>query len=257
MKLLLIGALVALVLVGGAWQFGDSFAPREDPVDRTPRTQTLVAFDSSGQGHDGVNQGSPSLGVPGWRDTAYSFDQPNSWIQIPSSPELNPGERDFLVSAWVNFTVPPSANETYDIIRKGLSYTVSGEFKLEIFPGGAVKCSAKDSTGYEVSITGGTIDVANGKWHKVACARTGSSWSVIVDGSLRSKASSLGSVGNTMPIALGSKYGLEDAPQGRVDEVRFVIADDTGSRLAPKARIRQLVSSDPDGLWHLDEKPPA
>jgi hypothetical protein len=40
-----------------------------------------------------------------------------------------------------------------------------------------------------------------------------------------------------MPLSIGSKYGLEDMPRGRVDEVRLRIAGRTV------------------GLWHLDEEP--
>jgi Concanavalin A-like lectin/glucanases superfamily len=232
---------------------GSSRLPADDA--HTIRAERLIARDSSGHGHHGTNQGGPVMEAPGHRGTAYSFEPPQSWVQVPSSSGLNPGRRDFVLSAWVNIEKGPEVDQTYDIIRKGLAYTTDGEFKLEIYAGGAVRCSVKDSLGREASITGPDVDVTDGGWHHVACARTGSMWSVMVDEVVLSKRARLGSIGNTMPLALGSKYGLEDATRGRVDEVSLVIGAATARRVSPAERISQLLNGDPVGLWHFDEQP--
>jgi hypothetical protein len=248
------GALaVALLLVG--WLLFGARADHPDP----PRRPQLVVTDSSGRGNDGIKQGSPLLGQPGRFGTAYSFEVDGSWVQVASEPALNPDLRDFMISGWVNFAAAPEPGETFDVFRKGLSHTRGGEYKLEILPGGRVKCSVKDWRGHTGWVLDQT-DVADESWHSVACARTGSVWSVIVDGKVSSKAVDLAAISNDMALAIGSKYGSEDLlPSGLVDEVTLVAGDGPpASPQGPEAvakAIKHLSTLRPIGLWHLDEQP--
>jgi hypothetical protein len=252
-KLLLMGSLVTAAVLVGVWRLTLNVDAQDGVQKVRPRQTPLVAVDSSGNGHDGVNQGSPTVGLDGHRGTAYSFDAAGSWIQVPSTPELNPQDADFMFSAWVNFGDAPVPGETYDVIRKGLAFTRTGEFKVEMIPGGYVKCSAKDVDGVEASISYRESNLADGRWHRIGCARTGASWSVLVDGTIGTKKVGLGSIGNSLPLSIGSKYGHEDLPDGRIDEVVLHIASDSGRRVRPSQRIKQLQAVAPVGLWHLDE----
>jgi hypothetical protein len=249
------GLAVALLLVG--WLVvgmvsDDTDAPH---VSRPPQ---LVVADSSGRGNHGIRQGRTLLGQPGRFGTAYSFEVDGSWVQVASDPGLNPGVRDFMVSGWVDFPAAPRLGQTFDVFRKGLSYTRGGEYKLEILPGGRVKCSAKDwrgRTGWVLDRT----DVADGRWHHVACVRTGSVWSVIVDGTVSSKTVDLAAINNDIALSIGSKYGSEDMPRGLVDEVMLVAGNGPpASPEGPEAvaeAITRLSRLRPIGLWHLDERP--
>jgi len=256
-KLLIIGLLSVSVLVV-TWRIL-SDDPTQGAETGTPRQPALVAVDSSGHDNDGVNQGSPAVGLPGRKNTAYSFDREGSWVQVASKPSLNPGPHDFLFSAWVNLAATPALGETYDVIRKGLTGTPGGEFKLEVVPEGRLKCSAKAARGRSASILGPATDVTDGKWHRIGCARTGSSWSAILDGEIVSKTVDLGSISNALPLSIGSKYGRDDVPRGRVDEVMLFIAHrrpaaDSLTLFLPRDRVEQLRQLTPVGLWHLDEK---
>ena len=198
------------------------------------------------------------MGLPGYRGTAYSFNRAGSWIQVPSEPALNPYNKDFLVSAWVNFTAAPKGKQTADIMRKGVSFSVGGVYKLEFIAGGRVKCSAKGArsvVGHRV--IGPEISLAEGRWHYIACARTGSTWSAIVDDTVSSESANLGSIRNTMPLSIGSKYGLEDLPQGVVDEATLTIDDSSSDpSRAPEdvsAAIARLQDRPPTARWPLDE----
>jgi hypothetical protein len=250
------GLAVALLLVG--WLVVGMASDDTDAPD-VSRPPQLVVADSSGRGNDGIRQGSPLLGQPGRFGTAYSFEVDGSWVQVPSEPALNPGVRDFMISGWVNFTAAPGPGQTFDVFRKGLSYTRGGRYKLKILPGGRVKCSAKDwrgRTGWVLDRT----DVADGRWHSVACARTGSVWSVIVDGTVSSKTVDLAAISNDMALSIGSKYGSEDMlPLGLVDEVMLVAGDGPpASPEGPEAvaeALARLSELRPIGLWHLDEQP--
>lgn len=256
LRLLVTGVLLAVALAAVVYWLDSPAAPeRHRPLTRVQ--PPLVAEDSSGQGHDGVNQGRPDVGRPGHRGTSYSFAQDGSWVQVPSNPRLNPQSRDFLYSAWINFDHRPVRRETYDIIRKGLAFSSGGDFKLEIVPPGRIKCSAKDSTGNLATLTDEGTDVADARWHHVGCARTGGTWSVVVDDAVTSEPTTLGRVGNTIALSLGSKYGREDGVAGRVDEVVLAIGapgEPEEQRATERdARIAQLRERHVVGLWHLDE----
>jgi hypothetical protein len=237
-KLVGVGLLLCAVVAAIVWRFVSVDAASPDsPDEPAPFVPHLVVRDSSPAGNDGIKQGRPMTGLPGHRGTSYSFGRPGSWIEVPSSADLNPGTRNFAMSVWVNFRTAPTGHATIDIIRKGLSFTRTGEYKLEIIYGGVIRCTTKDTDGREYRISSWGRPVTDGRWHHVGCARDRGSWTVRVDGWSRSKPDHLGAIGNAMPLSIGSKYGLEDGHAGRVDEVRLRVGGHTV------------------GLWHLDERP--
>lgn len=257
-KLTVIGLVLLAAVFGVANWMVTSNQARSDDGERAFSSPRLVAVDSSGNGHDGVIQGQPHIGLPGHKGRSYSFDRPTSWVQVPPSPLLNPADHDFIFTAWVNFTVAPTARHTFDILRKGLSYTPTGEYKLEIVPGGFVRCSAKDSDGHDARVTDATTVVTDAAWHRIGCARIGSTWNVIVDKTVTTDAGpALGSITNALAISIGSKYGREDLPDGRIDEVALIIGERRAADAVPNVTkaLKALRALEPAGLWHLDEAP--
>lgn len=256
-------ALGLVLLVGGAviaWAATGTTTGGARVAGVAP-SANLVVLDSSGSGHHGIRQGDPDVGLPGRHGRAYGFGRVGSWVQVQPAPGLNPEDRQFYLSAWINFPRDPSRFETYDIIRKGLSYTPGGEFKLEILSRGRVKCSAKDAAGHEERVILGDVDVTDGRWHRVGCARTAGKWLGMADGVVVAKGTALGSIANDASLAIGSKYGNEDIPPGLVDDVRFTITQrPTGTRNNGPARLGRrlawLESQPHTGWWRLDEVPP-
>jgi hypothetical protein len=59
-------------------------------------------------------------------DGFYSFDGVSSIAKVPNKANLNPGTADITVEARINVTTPPVNGESYDIIRKGTSTTLTG-----------------------------------------------------------------------------------------------------------------------------------
>jgi len=185
------------------------------------------ALDSSGR-----NDGTPYsvvTGVPGAANTAYRFDGTSSRVVVPSSVSLNPGLADFSFGAVARLTVKPaSSGDTYDVLRKGLSFTAGGEYKLEVVNVNGVaraRCIAKDSAGRVARLTH-SKSLADGAWHQLACARTGSVWAVTVDGATTSKTLPLGSVGNSSALSIGAKLGGKtggDWFRGDLDEAHLEI----------------------------------
>lgn len=239
MRLFVVGLVLCAAVVVAVWRLLSLDAPTPGTaVVVTPHQPTLVAHDSSGHGNDGVIQGRFVMGLPGHQGTSYGIRRLGSWIEVPSDPELNPGDRNFRFSAWVNIrSTPHSHGGSYDIIRKGLSYTPTGEYKLEIIHGGRVRCTAKDATGHWSRTITWDREVTDGRWHLIGCARTGDEWTAFADRKVFSRHTRLQSIGNDMPLSIGSKYGDEDVPTGRIDDIRLRI----GGRLV--------------GEWDLDERP--
>lgn len=248
------------VVVGAAAWLLVSEVTRPATVDGADVTErqvpTLVARDSSGNGHDAIIQGPVQLGRPGHNGSSFSFDKGGSWLMVPPSADLNPGDRDFLVSAWIYLRTSPGPGETYDVVRKGISYTAPGEFKLEVLQHGRVRCTVKDDRSRTAVVTTSDTDLIDGRWHLIGCARTGGRWSVLTDETVTSTVADLGTVGNDVVLSIGSKYGLEDRPEGRLDEVKLVLGgpshEDGDDDLA---RLEALQQAIPAAQWDLDEAP--
>jgi hypothetical protein len=248
--------LLPIVAGVAAWVF----LTRDDPAPRsasgTDHVATFVAVDATGNRHDGIIQGPVQMGADGHEGKAFSFSQRGSWIMVPSSRQLNAEKDNFLVSVWIQVESNPDADETYDIVRKGVAYTVPGEFKLELLGDGTVRCSAKDDRSQVARVDSRRPLAGDGTWHQIGCARTGDQWSVIVDDAVKSTTVNLGAITNSVALSIGSKYGLEDRPIGLVDDVRLFIdrAGTTTTKDAKKA-IRKLEDLDPVAWWPLDEEP--
>ncbi len=247
--------LLPVVAAGVAlWVVPSWRAEPEQVVESGSQMTTVVAADASGNGHDGVIQGPVMMGRPGHDGTAFSFAQKGSWIMVPSSPELNAGTDDFLLTVWLRVqSNPPDAGETYDIVRKGIAYTVPGEYRLELLGSGAVACSARDAANRLADVTSQQRLVGDGDWHQIGCARTGDQWTVLVDDATTSETVDLGAVSNTVALSIGSKYGQEDRPLGLVDDVRLIIDREGNTTLPPEPAIRELEEMPPAAWWRLDE----
>lgn len=253
-RLLLVASLgIAIGLVLPLWLL---MPVREEPPASgvVDRAVPVLAEDSSGQENHGVIAGRPILGLPGHFGSSYSFDPPGSWVQVASSPSVNPGKADFLISAWVLLDKRPEGDESYDVIRKGSADTQTGEFKLEIVHPGYVRCTAKDSGRRSARVENRAVDLDDGAWHRLGCARTGDTWSALVDGEVTSDRIALGAIGNTLPLAIGSKYGIDDPHQGRLDHVMMTVAPASDASGDVAGAFQRLESAPPSGLWRLDER---
>jgi hypothetical protein len=143
----------------------------------------------------------------------------------PDDPSLDPGTATLRISAKVRFTVVPSRTVgDYDLVRKGVSGTAGGTWKVEIFPStpgssvGPAFCQFQDAAGKTASVRG-TRNLADGAWHTITCVKTSTAIQVIVDGSARSVAVKLGSISNSKPVTIGAKPGGGDRYLGDMDEV--------------------------------------
>jgi hypothetical protein len=173
-------------------------------------TSGNVAVDSSGFGNNGT---SFDVGRDG---EAYTFNGTSSRVIVPdTSPtapgSLDPGSQNFSFGATVSMPAPPDAGETYDVLRKGLSSTRGGDYKLEVknARGKAVaRCVVRDDARVGANIQSlAKVNLAGTGVHTVTCTKTSTGVTIRVDGgAARTKSvNRLGAVSNTANLALGAK----------------------------------------------------
>jgi hypothetical protein len=164
------------------------------------------------------------------RGSSYVFNGSTSYVLVPDSDSLDPEESDITLSAGVKVTDAPMDDDSYDIVRKGLSSTPGGDYKMEIKRAvdptvGKLHCLFKGD--------GGTVDkvarhdIVDGNWHTLECIKTSTSVVARVDGkSGGTKAGSAGSIPNPTNVMVGAKTAdpLDDMFDGSMDFVSIEIA---------------------------------
>jgi hypothetical protein len=209
----------------------------------------FVAADATGHGHRGTLQGRVVTGQTGHDGSAYSFAAPGSWMMVPSSPQLDAGTSDFLVSAWVR-SAPVDPD---DPAGAATVLTAPGEFRLQLLGSGHVRCGTKDGEGGRASVTSGQPTAGDGEWHRIGCARTGTSWSALVDDDVTFKTAEVGRLRTSAALAIGSRFGLDNGLLDLVDDVQVVIDRDAEPAADPVAAVRALEDRPPVAWWRLDE----
>lgn len=183
-------------------------------MDGTGSTMT----DSSGRGHTGTLR-NVLVGRPGVQGSAYEFRGKPSYVTVPSHADFAPGTGAFKISMSVRFgAVPSAAVGDYDLLRKGLAATAGGNYKVEILRSGRAFCFFSGSTG-TVSVTNGP-NLADNRWHKITCTRSGNTVVLTVDGASWSRTGPTGSISNSSTVFIGTKNSSgEDQYTGLMDAV--------------------------------------
>src|SRR5215217_2886587 len=164
------------------------------------------------------------------RGSRYVFNGSTSYVLLPDSDSLDPQEKDITLRARVKVTDTPMDEDSYDIVRKGLSSTPGGDYKMEIKRAadptvGKLHCLFKGD--------GGTVDkvarrdIVDGNWHTLECIKTSTAVVARVDGrSGSTKAGSAGSISNASEVLVGAKTAvpLDDVFNGAMDYVSINIA---------------------------------
>lgn len=161
-----------------------------------------VAFDANGN-NDGTNFNIQGTGE------SYLFNGVNSRVVVPHDPSLNPGAENFSYGATISMDQGPPLRDTDDIIRKGITTSSGGEFKLEIKGtkyGARARCVVKDAVKVVAAIQG-TVEIADGAPHSINCSKTPTGLTIVVDSATpRTRSvSNLGSVANENRLGLGAK----------------------------------------------------
>jgi hypothetical protein len=173
--------------------------------------------------HDAVGTADGTLhavtvGVAGSSGKAYRFNGTSSYVSVPSRPSLNPGSAKLTVQISLRFTVIPP--QDYDLIRKGLSTTAGGDYKIEIAHSGQALCVFGGSKATATLIAGPKLN--DGRWHRISCVRGPLAAGLYVDGVRRKLVSTaVGSISNSSALYIGAKPG-SDYHRGDLDEARII-----------------------------------
>ena len=196
--------------------------PAERGVWRLDETGTPGrATDSSSFGNHGTGYNVTGNG------SGYLFNGASSRVVVPDADSLDPGTAGFSFGVTIVMTTPPARGETYDVLRKGISSTKGGEFKIEItnVNGTArARCLVKDANKVVVAIVAPT-SLANGLPHMVTCTKTSRAVSVRIDAltPVTKTVAALGSVSNANAIGIGAK--AENTARSGFDWYRGMIND--------------------------------
>jgi hypothetical protein len=181
-------------------------------------------LDSSGNN----NNGTPiDVGQTG---STYIFNGSTSYVAVPDSDSLDPQGKNIALSAGVMVIDAPMGDDSYDIVRKGLSGTPGGDYKMEIKRAadptvGKLHCLFKGDEGTVDKVA--RHDIVDGNWHRLDCIKTRTSVVASVDGKSGStKAGSAGSISNASNVMVGAKTAepLDDVFYGSMDWVDIDIA---------------------------------
>jgi hypothetical protein len=186
-------------------------------MDEPSGAATMV--DSSGEGHDGANFG-VKTGRAGFEGAAYFYGKTSpSFTRVLDSDLLDPSTHRFRVS--LHFRVanlPPTSN--VDLIRKGLSTTSGGDWKLQLWSTGRVDCLFRGSEGTVRVVS--PVKVSTDHWHEVICKRSSNALVLSVDSTVTKQLGRAGEVANDAPVNLGAKDEAgADSFVGKLDEVRI------------------------------------
>ena len=212
----MIAALATAVLVGAAGPAHAALTVRALwNMDRLP---TMV--DSAGGDNNGSTRNVTQAGG------AYRFNGTSSLATAPDQPNLDPGTASVRLTARISFTKTPATNQTFDVVRKGVTTSAGGDYKMEIMRSSAglaiASCLFKDSKG-KVGMVRGTVGLANKGFVTVACTKTASGVTVSAGGQKRTLSTTLGSIGNASPVYVGGKGDGTDWFPGLMDYVKIEI----------------------------------
>ena len=209
-----IGLVVAAVAVSAGTALGAS----PTAFWHMDETSGSIAKDGTGNGYDGTIQ-KVKLGVPGVSKTGFEFNGSSSRILVKDAPGLRAGDKDLVVTLSASFTSLPSGD--YDLIRKGISSSSGGDWKIEILSSGKAYCYFKGSKGSIGKSAGPNL--ADGKYHKITCEKHATTVALVVDGTRYTSTKTVGSISNTATLSIGAKAAGGDWYKGRMDEVSVTI----------------------------------
>jgi len=164
----------------------------------------------------------------------------NAYLQIQPAASLNAITTAITVSTWIRRDTNPTSGDQYVIYRRNA--TIASVVHILQTPTGSV-CFAINSD----QICDGTIPTA--EWHHIAGTYDGSTKRLYVDGILRTRSPSTGTLAfrNGYSLCLGSNQGGTLSYNGQLDDARIysrAITTDEAWKLAhPEAVDCELATA--------------
>jgi hypothetical protein len=175
-------------------------------------TNGSIAYDYSGAGNNGIQNGTIAFGSPGPQapsdagfgtsTLAYQFDGSSGFVSCGTGPSLS-GTTDFSVEAWIN-TLSSAEGA---IVQQRYSAGYNGEYELDVDADGTLYFMVYGGDAYQCSFNSPTNStlVNDGNWHYVAAVRSGTNCLIYIDGLAAATASGpVAPLDPTFPVNIGS-----------------------------------------------------
>jgi hypothetical protein len=154
----------------------------------------------------------------------YVFNGSTSRVVVPDNDTLDPADKDITLTARLMVNGGSLDDDSYDIVRKGLSTTPGGDYKMEIKATGRLHCYFRGTGGIVHKVA--RVNILDGSWHTLECIKTTNSVVARVDGGRSYKATgTAGSITNSSNIMVGGKKTnpFDDMFDGSMDFVSIDI----------------------------------
>ncbi len=129
---------------------------------------------------------------------------PRALLEGTDDADLDPGARPFTWGATLLVAKSQLAGSA-NVVQKGVATTES-QWKLQVgATHGRAQCVVVGRGSARAYVARSTVSVADGKWHRVVCRRSGSTVAVHVDGVVRGRATvpAALSIVNNKPLRIG------------------------------------------------------
>lgn len=143
-------------------------------------------------------------------------------VLVPDGASIEPGASDFTIECWIYpFTLSNAA-----IAQKRTSTSVYGGYNTGIGTNGEVSfvCDSNTSSPWSLVLISSNGVVSTNTWHHCAFTRSGSTWTIWVDGvSVASTTASFTVNDNSSALGIGATSGGTGAFDGLISNFRMVI----------------------------------
>jgi hypothetical protein len=161
--------------------------------------------------------------------STYVFNGSTSRVVVPDDDSLDPAGEGIRLTAFIRVPNQAMDDDSYDVVRKGLSSSAGGDYKMEIKRTstrtvGKLHCLFNGSRGTVSRVA--PRDIVDGKWHTLECTKRTNVVVARVDGESYTQRGSAGSISNRREVLVGAKTTrpLDDMFRGSMNFVRIYIA---------------------------------
>ena len=146
---------------------------------------------------------------------------PRALLEGADDPDLDPGTRGFTWAASVSLAKTQLAGSA-NVMQKGVAK--QSQWKLQIGQtNGKAQCAVAGAGTPKVYLVRSSIGIADSKWHKVVCQRSGTALTVSIDGTVRGTTAipAALSLANDKPLRIGGPNlkTKKDMFHGSIDDV--------------------------------------
>jgi len=201
-------------------------------MDEPQGADTMADSAGAGGTNDGTIAGTVTSGAPGLvSGTAYRFSGTASYVEVADNGSLDPVAQNMTVTATVKTAGGAMPDDSYDLVRKGLTTSAGGDWKMEIKRAsdanvGKLNCVFKGvmADGRRVAVARiANVNLNDGRQHTIKCIKTRTSVQAVIDGRIFTTSKTTGWIDNDASVIVGAKSATDDVLQGTLDEVSIDI----------------------------------